>query len=86
MLLDKLCHDAGVEVRFFTRVIDADADRHNGRVRGVITSSVEGYRCLRAAAFIDGTGDAILADLCGAQRVPPAATRLTSCRPRSAPW
>jgi len=66
MLLDKLCQDAGVEVRFFTRVIDADADPQKGRVNGVITSSVEGYRYLRASTFIDGTGDAVLADLCGA--------------------
>ena len=67
MLLDKLCHDAGVEVRFFTRVIDADADPQQGRVSGVITNSVEGYRYIRAAAFIDATGDAMLADLCGAK-------------------
>ncbi len=66
MLLDKLCHDAGVEVRFFTRVIDADVDSQARRVRGVITNSVEGYRYLRAKAFVDGTGDAVLAELCGA--------------------
>ncbi len=66
LLLDKLCADAGVEVRFFTRVVEADADPQQRRVRGVITSSVEGLRYLRAATFIDATGDAILADLCGA--------------------
>ena len=66
LLLDKLCHDAGVEVRFFTRVIAVDADRQQRRVRGVITSSVEGLRCLRAPTFIDATGDGVLADLCGA--------------------
>jgi hypothetical protein len=66
LLLDKLCHDAGVEVRFFTRVIEADADPRQRRVRGVIISSVEGLRCLRARTFIDATGDAVLADLCGA--------------------
>lgn len=66
MLLDKLCHDAGVEVRFFTRVVEADADSRQRRVRGIITSNVEGLRCLRAKTFIDATGDAILADLCGA--------------------
>ena len=67
LLLDKLCHEAGVEVRFFTRVIDADADREKQRVHGVITNSVEGYRCIRAGAFVDATGDAALADLCGAK-------------------
>lgn len=67
MLLDRLCKEAGVEVRFFTRVVDADANRRKARVNGIITSSVEGYRYIRASAFIDGTGDAILADLCGAK-------------------
>lgn len=66
LLLDKLCHDAGVEVRFFTRVVEADADPQQRRVRGVVTSSVEGLRYLRAATFIDATGDAILTGLCGA--------------------
>ncbi len=66
LLLDKLCQDAGVEVRFFTRVVETDADRELRRVRGIITSSVEGLRCLRAATFIDATGDAVLTDLCGA--------------------
>lgn len=66
MLLDRFCKDAGVEVRFFTRVIDADADRQGRRVNGVITNSVEGHRFIRAKTFIDATGDAVLADLCGA--------------------
>ena len=66
MLLDKLCTEAGVEVRFFTRVIDADVDRDQRRVHGIITNSVEGYRYLRAKTFIDATGDAVLTDLCGA--------------------
>jgi len=65
ILLDRLCKEAGVEVRFYTRVIDADVDHSQRRVQGVITSSVEGYRYLRAATFIDATGDAVLADLCG---------------------
>src|ERR1017187_7277168 len=67
LLFDKLCKDAGVEVRYFTRVIDADVDRSRSRVNGVITSNVEGYRYIAAKAFIDGTGDAVLADLCGAK-------------------
>lgn len=65
LLLDKLCSDAGVEVRFFTRLIDADVDPKARKVHGVITNSIEGYRYLRAKAFIDATGDAVLADLCG---------------------
>ena len=63
-LLDELCRDAGVEVRFHTRVIDADAA--NNTVNGVVTHNVEGYRYIAAKTFIDATGDAVLADLCGA--------------------
>lgn len=65
MLFDKLCHDSGVEVRFFTRVVDADADQRTGRIRGVITNNIEGYRYIAAQTFIDCTGDAVLANLCG---------------------
>lgn len=65
-LLDKLAVDAGVEVRFFTRLIDADADRDLRRVRGVVVHNIEGYRYIRAKAFVDGTGDAVLSDLVGA--------------------
>ncbi len=66
IVLDRLCAEAGVEVRFFTRVVGADADAGGRRVRAVVTSSIEGLRCLRARTFIDATGDAVLADLCGA--------------------
>jgi hypothetical protein len=63
-ILDELTVDAGVDVRFFTRVVDADAKAN--RVDGAIVSNVEGFRYIRAKAFIDATGDAVLADLCGA--------------------
>src|SRR6516165_1214200 len=63
-LLDEMAQDAGVEVRFFTRVIDAEA--HDNRVEGAVISNVEGYRFIRARTFIDATGDAALADLAGA--------------------
>ncbi len=67
VLLDDLALEAGVEIRYFTRVIDADADPKNGLVRGVIINNVEGYRYIEAKTFIDATGDAILADLCRVQ-------------------
>ena len=58
LTLDAMAQDAGVDVRFFTRVIDAEAtDR---RVEGAVISNVEGYRFIRAKAFIDCTGDAAL--------------------------
>lgn len=63
VLLDELSTEAGVEVRFYTRVIDADADR--GKVNGIVLNNVEGYRYIRAKTFVDATGDAVLADLCG---------------------
>src|SRR5580698_1504407 len=36
LVLDEKMTEAGVEVRFFTRVIDADVDAVNRRVRGVV--------------------------------------------------
>ena len=65
VLLDELVLAAQVKVRFFTKVIDAEADADTGRVRGVITHDVEGYRYIPGRAFADATGDAILADICG---------------------
>lgn len=65
-LLDELAVGAGVEVRFFTSLIDADADRDNRRVNAVIIHNIEGYRCIRARTFLDCTGDGVLADLVGA--------------------
>lgn len=63
-LLDELVVAAGVEVRFFTRLIDCDAGEK--RVNGVIIHNIEGYAYVRARTFIDATGDAVLADLAGA--------------------
>jgi hypothetical protein len=65
LVLDEFATKAGVELRFFTRVIDVDADVNAGKVRGVILSNIEGYRYVRAKKFVDGTGDAVLSHLCG---------------------
>lgn len=64
LLLDELCAKAGVEVRFFTKAIDADVEP-GGRVNGVIVNNIEGHRFIRAKAFVDATGDAELSVLCG---------------------
>ncbi|MDT2021918.1 FAD-dependent oxidoreductase [Methylocella sp. CPCC 101449] len=64
-LLDELVQDAGVDVRFFTRVIDAEVT--DTKIDGVVISNVEGYRYIRAKTYIDATGDAALSDLCGAE-------------------
>jgi len=64
LLLDEFTVDAGVEVRFFTRVVDADVDSRSKSVNGVIINNIEGFRYIKSKAFIDCTGDAVLADLC----------------------
>jgi hypothetical protein len=65
LVLDEKALSAGVEVRFFTRVIDADATA--GHLNGVVINNIEGYRYIKARAFIDATGDAVLAHLCGVE-------------------
>ncbi|MDF2926800.1 MAG: fumarate reductase [Paenibacillaceae bacterium] len=65
-ILDEMVIQAGVQVRFFTRVIDADVSQADKVVNGVVIHNIEGYSFVRAKAFIDCTGDAVLADLCGA--------------------
>ncbi|MDR3708687.1 MAG: FAD-dependent oxidoreductase [Capsulimonadaceae bacterium] len=62
-LLDQMCIDAGVEIRYMTRLIDVDFD--GATVNGVIVNNVEGHSYIKAKAFIDATGDAVLSDLCG---------------------
>jgi hypothetical protein len=64
VVLDELASASHVEVRFFTTLIDADAA--GGNVDGVVLSNIEGYRYIRAKTFVDATGDAVLAHLCGA--------------------
>lgn len=63
-LLDEFCVNAGVDVLFFTRVVDADAEGH--RVKGAIMANVEGLTYVKAKTFIDATGDAQLAAAAGA--------------------
>jgi hypothetical protein len=65
LLLDELAADAGVEVRFFTTVVEADASA--SEVRGAVVHNIEGHKFIEAKAFIDCTGDAVLADMCGVQ-------------------
>lgn len=64
-ILDEFAVQAGVEIRFFTRVVDADVT--GNKVSGVILHNAEGFRYVAAKAFVDATGDATLADLCGAE-------------------
>lgn len=65
-LLDDLCIESGVELRYFTKVVDVDIHPQKKQVRGVVIHNVEGFRFIEAKTVIDATGDAIVADLCGA--------------------
>ena len=65
VVLDDILVDAGVETRFFTTLIDVDADPNTRLVRGVVVNNIEGHRYIAAKTFVDATGDAVLADLCG---------------------
>lgn len=64
-LLDDMVQEAGVETRFFTRLVDVDASEQ--RVNGAVVSNVEGLKYVAAKAFVDATGDATLASLAGAE-------------------
>lgn len=64
LILDEMCAAAGVEVRFFTRVIDVDVNDKS--VNGVVLNNIEGHRYVPAKTFVDATGDAVLTNLCGA--------------------
>jgi hypothetical protein len=68
IIYDEFVQKAGVEVRLLTSVIGAELDPDdNRRVQGVILSNIDGLSYVKAKAFIDGTGDAILADFCGVE-------------------
>jgi hypothetical protein len=50
-VLDEFAVAAGVEVRFFTRVIDADIAPNKATLNGVVLSNIEGYRYVKAKTF-----------------------------------
>jgi hypothetical protein len=69
-ILDDFALQAGVELRFFTRVVEAEMQTGDGggrRIEGVVLSNVEGLRYVKAKAFVDATGDAALAALAGVE-------------------
>jgi hypothetical protein len=67
LVLDEFALAAKVEVRFFTRLIDADVAPDGKTLHGVVLHNIEGYRYIRAKTFVDATGDGVLANLCGAR-------------------
>ena len=69
LILDEMINEANVTIRFFSKVIDADSDRSNGKINGIISHDIEGLKYTQAKAFIDCTGDASLANMAGVQCV-----------------
>lgn len=65
IILDDLCIEAGVDILFNTRIIDAEVDEKRKFVKGVVIQHIEGYHFVKAKCFIDATGDASLANHCG---------------------
>lgn len=65
ILLDDLMIEAGVEVMFFTKLIDVDASPEDGRINGAVIHNDEKYTYVVAKTYIDCTGDATLAHLSG---------------------
>ncbi len=63
LLLERLCLEAGVRVRLYTRVVAAPAT--DGRIEAVITESKSGREAWRASVYVDATGDGDLAALAG---------------------
>lgn len=63
IVYEEFTDEAGVEVRFFTRVIDADTEGKT--VKGIIINNIDGYKYIKAEAYVDATGDAVLSALCG---------------------
>jgi len=65
--LDTLCREAGVEILFFTDVINLDCQ--NAVIRQVVVHNKSGITAIPAKFVIDCTGDADLAVMAGAPTV-----------------
>ncbi|MBB5917588.1 hypothetical protein BJY24_006500 [Nocardia transvalensis] len=63
-VLDRCCRDAGVEVRMDSLLVDAE--RRDDRIVAVRVADHQGLHTIRAAAFVDATGEADLAAFGGA--------------------
>lgn len=61
---DRLVLDAGVQVLFYTRLVDLLVS--DGRVQQAVLSGPEGLYAVEAAAYVDGTGSGSLCAMAGA--------------------
>ena len=62
IVYDQLVQEAGVTIKFFTKLIDADCV--NNSVKGAIIHNIDGYTYIKAKTYVDATGDAVLSDVC----------------------
>lgn len=67
VLLDEFCVKAGVDIYYFTDIIDAKIDSNH--VQYIIAHNKSGLFAVRAKLFADTTGDADIAYLCGCPTV-----------------
>jgi hypothetical protein len=63
-VLDKLCLNAGVEVRLHSQIVSAM--RESGRIKTILVADHCGIHHITGAAFVDATGEADLATFSGA--------------------
>lgn len=63
LVMDAFVEGAGVEVRFFTTLIDVVV--HERHIQALIVSGKERLYALRAALYLDATGDATLSAMAG---------------------
>jgi succinate dehydrogenase/fumarate reductase flavoprotein subunit len=64
LVLDQMCIEAGVEVRFYTRVVAAYKGSEN-KLEHIVTESFSGREAWKAKVFIDATGNGDLAAQAG---------------------
>jgi hypothetical protein len=63
LLMDELALGAGIEIRFFTSLIDVIGD--GAEVKAVVLASGERLYAMRAPYYVDATGDAALSAMAG---------------------
>lgn len=66
-VLLELCDGAGADIMLHTTLIACNTE--NGRIKSVLLSTESGFVSVEAKTFIDASGDADLAALCGAELV-----------------
>ena len=62
-VLENICADAGVHLRYFTTFVDSRIDKN--RIRGVFLHGKSGFTYVQAHAVVDATGDADVAHRAG---------------------